>query len=672
MKKHLKILFLFLFILFINQEKVLSDNKIDSLIVSIENQKNDTTKINTLIQLSELLIDQEDYDSAYFYIETALNIANKIKEPKYFAKTIGAKGRLYRYEGRFKESLNYLKEAYELANNINDKRLLMNLANSLGVTYRRLIEDDKALNYHLQAYKLAEELNDLRNLGIASNSIGIIYTWQKQYDQALPYYEKAKSISEQTNNSTGIAINLNSIAWVYELKKDYQNAIKYYKQSIEVNIKANNIKGVAICNNDLGKVYRTIGEYSQSLSYYKKALEVNTAIGDKRYIATSNIYIGEVYKDIGDLETSLSHLSVGLEYAQEIGEKRLLQMAWEQFSIIYEKLNKNKLALEAYKKSSAYKDTILDEEKAKQIIEMQTRYETERKENEIRVLNSEKVVKEIQLKNSRLGLISVILITLLLLVLSIIQYRQYHNRKKINAILNVKNKQLRQFISAKDRFISIVAHDLKGPLSAFIGLIEILKENLRENKIEESKDVLNVLYDSSKKINDMLLSLLEWAQIQQDKKTLDTELVNLNDIVTQTILLINEMAKVKAIKIINNIDNNIELHTSKNGLFTIFNNLISNGIKFSSDNGQVIINADINDDKVIISVEDQGIGIAEKDIHKLFKIEEDTREIGKSKFKGTGMGLIICKELIEKMNGDIWVESELSKGSKFIFTLPNK
>jgi len=417
-------------------------------------------------------------------------------------------------------------------------------------------------------------------------------------------------------------------------------------------------------------VYRTIGDYQQSLNYYKKALEVNTTIGDKRYIATSNIYIGEVYKDLGDLETSLAHLSIGLKYAQEMDEKRLLQMAWEQFSIIYEKLNRNKLALEAYKKSSAYKDTILDQEKAKQIIEMQTRYETEKKENEIKVLNSEKTIKEIQLKNSRLGLISVILITILLLVLFIIQYRQYLNRKKINAILNSKNKQLRQFVSAKDRFISIVAHDLKGPLSAFIGLIEILKETIAEKKIDESKDVLNVLYDSSKKINDMLLSLLEWAQLQRDKKMLDVELVNLSDELTQTILLVNEMAKVKSINVINNIDKNIKVNTSKNGLLTIFNNLITNAIKFSPENSDININATIQDANVVISVEDQGIGIDKNDINKLFKIEEDTREIGRSKFKGTGMGLIICKELVLKMNGDIWVESELTKGSKFIFTIP--
>lgn len=668
----IKILLIIVFALFINQKMLYSydNNKIDSIKYNIQQLTEDSSKTDRLLYLSQLYIKTKNFDSAHAYIDKAVDLANKSGNARIKAKTLETKGNLYKKEGHFKKSINLLTEAYILALQINDKNLLVNTANNIGISYRRLTEDDKALNWHLLAYRLAEEIHDSRNLAIASNSIGIIYTWQNYYDKALPYFEKAIEIERSTNNSIGVAINLNSMAWVYEKKEDYTKAIKFYKQALEVNVNIKNKKGIAICYNDLGKIYRTIGEYQKSLEFYKKTLDVNKKIGDKRYIATSHIYLGEVYNDLGNYKKSLKHLAKGEQYAKEVNEKRLLQLAWQQFSLAYENLNNHKKALEAHKIFTLYRDTINDTEKTKQIIEMQTNYEIEIKEETIKNQEQQLVIQNLQLKNRQTALIYLGVLILLIVVLTLALLNRFRYRSKMNTILNEKNQQLSELNASKNMFFSIISHDLKNPTNAFQNITEALTENLENLDSEELAYYINELNLSAGQLNRFLKNLLEWTKSQQETALFDSTKTNLYDVAKETLKNVQSMASKKMLVISNEIQKDLSFSTNKDAVATILNNILVNAIKFSPKNKTIKLQAFQTNNHISITISDEGIGMTKDDADKLFRIEVNTSTIGNSEEKGTGLGLKICAALTKKLNGHIKVDSALGMGTTFTISLP--
>ncbi|MDA3952872.1 MAG: PAS domain-containing sensor histidine kinase [Bacteroidales bacterium] len=243
-------------------------------------------------------------------------------------------------------------------------------------------------------------------------------------------------------------------------------------------------------------------------------------------------------------------------------------------------------------------------------------------------------------------------------------------RKKIEDALIRSEKELTQANATKNVFFSIIAHDLKGPIGNFLQLLNLLKENFNDISNEERLDYINILTGLSGKTNKLLDDLLLWARIQMNTLEFDISKVNLKTLVDFSINLVSEKANEKNIEIISDIEN-IIIKINENSINTVVRNLISNAIKFSHKNSKIVIKSKISKNNTIeISVKDTGIGIPKEDIDKLFKIETSFSTFGTEKEKGTGLGLILCKELIEKNNGTIWVESKKLVGSTFHFTLP--
>ncbi|MCK5028026.1 MAG: tetratricopeptide repeat-containing sensor histidine kinase [Bacteroidales bacterium] len=658
-------------------------NKIDSILSAIKQSQNEKEILKSLNYLSSLYAGKENFDSAHLVIDSAITIAKKSEDKYFIAKTIGLKGKLYRQAGKFENSLETLLKAYDLAKKINEKEIIMIVSNNLGVTYRRLAEDNKALEYHLEALQLAEELVDLKNIAVASNSIGIIYTYQGNYDEALPYYYKALELEQKRNNYIGIAINYNSIAWIYELKEDYKKAIEFYKKSLDANIKNNNEKGIVICYSDLGKVYHTIGEYALSLEYYKKTLTVNEKLGDKRYIARSYIYIGETYRDLGNYSQSLNNLEKGLKYAQQVNSKRLLMQAYEQLSLTFEKTNVEKKALSNYKFFNVYKDSVFNEEKSNQIIEMQTRYETNKKEQENALLKNKNSLNEAQIQRQRIVVFSIISFLILITILVLVLLNSRRKQKKAIVLLGKQNNEIRKqkeeiqnqafdlkkAINTKNRFFSIIAHDLISPFNTLIGYSGMLKSNLNEVSKEEINEYADLIYQRSNETHELLINLLEWSLSQTQGIGYEPQEVEIKKLIKEKISLQKGQAKEKSITLEFIEGDKVLVFTDVNMLSTIIRNLVSNAIKFTKK-GKVTISYIQESKYCRVIIEDTGVGISEQNLRNLFEIDKPVSTKGTAGEKGTGIGLILCKEFIKKNKGKIFVESIESVGSKFEFTIP--
>jgi len=243
-------------------------------------------------------------------------------------------------------------------------------------------------------------------------------------------------------------------------------------------------------------------------------------------------------------------------------------------------------------------------------------------------------------------------------------------RKEAEQIIKSQNLELQKADNDKNRFISILAHDLKNPFSALLGFSELLLTNVRNYSIEKIEMQLEVVFSSAKSIYQLLDELLLWARAQADKLPFSPEYLNFQLICEDVINSLSILANAKNIKVIHFSSNEIFLFADENMFKTILRNLITNAIKFTKVDGTIEIYAFQESNQITITVSDNGIGISPEKITKLFDISQIHSSTGTAQEKGTGLGLILCKDLVEKHGGKIWLESELNKGSNFSFSLP--
>jgi len=233
-------------------------------------------------------------------------------------------------------------------------------------------------------------------------------------------------------------------------------------------------------------------------------------------------------------------------------------------------------------------------------------------------------------------------------------------------------EELKELNATKDRFFSIIAHDLKNPFGALKNLSDILYSMYNDFSEEERLEIISEMYKSSNKLYELLENLLTWSRSQRGTIQFNPEETNLKLITNNCVELLKESANNKSIKLQDEVSEELVVNCDVNMITTVVRNLITNAIKFTPENGEITVFAEKTENEVIVAVRDTGIGISDEDKQILFRIDVHHTTIGTSQEKGTGLGLILCKEFVEKHGGKIWVESEIGKGSTFKFTIPIK
>lgn len=232
------------------------------------------------------------------------------------------------------------------------------------------------------------------------------------------------------------------------------------------------------------------------------------------------------------------------------------------------------------------------------------------------------------------------------------------------------NNELTKSNSEKDRFFSILAHDLKSPFSGLLGLLDMLNSDDDINE-DERREMISALDSSAKNLYSLLENLLEWSRIKRDAIKYNPRNMKMAKPLKSILSLLQAQAEMKDISFENNIDEQHEFLADEMMVSTILRNLMTNAIKFTSPGGKIELSSSVTNDYFQICVSDNGVGMNEETLGKLFKIDEDITSLGTSSEKGTGLGLILCKEFAKIQGGNIEAESEPNKGSRFILSLPN-
>ncbi|MGQ1947826.1 ATP-binding protein [Geofilum sp. OHC36d9] len=262
-----------------------------------------------------------------------------------------------------------------------------------------------------------------------------------------------------------------------------------------------------------------------------------------------------------------------------------------------------------------------------------------------------------------------LIVVLALFILKIIRPAIFEN-KRYQDIVSDQNSKLLKLNKDKDLFITVLAHDLKSPFNSILGFLQLLEHNIRSNDINETESQIKIINNSANQVYNLLESLLNWARMQAGKVPFLPQKLQLSLICSETIELLKTNSIFKEIELNHFVEDDISIYADKAMISTVLRNLVSNAIKFTESGGVININAEINDAIVLITVSDNGIGMNNEVMNKLFDITQLYTTVGTKKEKGTGLGLVLCKAFVEKHNGTIWVESDLGIGSNFKFTLP--
>ncbi|MBI4646680.1 MAG: tetratricopeptide repeat protein [Bacteroidia bacterium] len=414
----------------------------------LNNQKEKARFINGLGIIHEEL---GKYDKAMEFYNKALKIREQISDSSGIATSLGAIGNCFGYKGDFEKSKVYIQKSLDLSLRIQDKTLIAMNYTNMAAIFLEIGKIEKALDYFLKTLKIFEELNNLANTSVSLLNIAAIYNSMNNLEKTKEYLFKALNINRRLNDKKGLAACYNDIGTLYYQEKDYKNALDYCLQSVRLMEEMKDLYGLSESYNIISAVYRAENNVTKAIEYDFKAIKIREEIDDKIGMAETYYRLGISYRMLKEYNKSIEVLSKSLELAISIGLKPRIYKSYQQLSLTYYETGRYKEAFDLYEKYSLLKDSIYDENTQKQFTEMQTKYETEKKEKEIQLLNKDKQLKNVEFKKQTIvknAFIAGFIFLLLLIFIVLFSYKKIRNKNKIlklqKAEIEEKNEELHQ------------------------------------------------------------------------------------------------------------------------------------------------------------------------------------------------------------------------------------
>jgi signal transduction histidine kinase len=613
---------------------------------------------------------QEAPRKAIEYGQQALQILQD--HPNDFVKLKVLNGLCWAYciEGEYREALSSGKEAESLAYKTGAKKELAIAFGSIANVYLNLSDFHKALYYSMKATSASEEIGYKQGTVSALVSTARIQRNLMEYEKALANYQKAMAISEELGDKQNVAWILNNTATVHWNLKQYQKALDIYFRALKTMTEVKSEMGHALVANNIASVYSEIGKYNQALEYDLKSLEIYEKSGNNVYTAYSLKNIGRDYGNLKDYARGLRYLGKSFEMAAQMGIKDLIKAIYEEYTRLYESMGNFRLSLFYYKKLKETDDEILNQDRNQRIAHLEVVYDVEKKQKENQLLKEKNRIQALDLSHQKLLGNFLIVVTLLLVIIAMITYNRYRIKKKNALILKVSEEKLKKMNDTKDKLFTIIAHDLGNPLNSLLLNSGHLHRSLRllgEKDIEAS---IQDIYRQTQGLSTLLENLLQWAMVQTGRIERCPEILDIRNIVDETIHLAKYTAQKKEITLLSNVLEDTLAWADKHMIKTVLRNLVSNALKYTRPGGEVVVSSREKDEFVEITVSDNGVGMDEEKRKLLLsgEIQKSTR--GTIDEKGTGLGLILCKEFVESNGGEIQVQSWLNQGSHFTFSVP--
>lgn len=618
-----------------------------------------------------------EYLLALDHFQQSLDISHKMDDQSNVAFTLSDIGFVYKAMGDLDKALEHHLQSLQIREVLDDKHNIAYSLNNIGTIYKEIGDFDKALEYHEKSIELREVIGDSTGLAYSLNKIGSVYTAMGKSAEALDSYLQALTLREQAGNPHLVAHSLSNVGKTYKDLKKYDMALVYNEKALSLFQEMQNKKGQALTYEHIGDVYQELGETNKALSLYTKSLEAERAINDRVGICDKLNKIAQFHDHMGQWKTAEYKYKNSLELAQKIQSKIMIQIASHALSELYAKHGLYQKAYEYHILSTDATAELIDETSNSKIRQLHTRYEVEKREKEIEVLKKNRALQELEMVRHKWTRNFFITAFLLILIIGGFLFIQYKIKRAAAAALQSVNErqaklldELKIINAQKDRFFSIIAHDLKDSLQVQLSGARLLSIDIEDLSKEKIEVIGSELKTNTEKLYSLLENLLQWSRMQMGRIDYNPTSVDMNSLCAHCIDLNIDRANKKGIKIISNLEGAITVYADHAMLQSILMNCLSNAVKFCCKDDEIIISAKVDDSKIEIKIADTGIGIEKSQLENLFKLDYHQTTLGTAEEKGTGLGLILCKDFAEKNRGKIWLESEQGEGTTVHILLP--
>jgi len=438
---------------------------------------------------------KSDFEKSIQVFEKSLQISKKYGFKKAEAESYIGIAVDYDYLGKYKLALENYNLSLIIAKNINDKILTAKALMGKAIVHEFQGNLDSALNCHLRSLKINEDRGDQNAIAASNMNIGGLYKTLGNSIVAGKYYEKSLIIREKIGDKPGIAQSLNSLASLYKANKDFEKAKNYYLKSLKIREELGDKRGISIVLGNIGTLYDAQAQFEKAIEYYKKALDLKELSGDNHGKSVCLTNIGIAFKNLGNYKLSIEYLLQGLKISQQMGIKSLSQEIYLMLAQSHSSLKEHQKAFEYMELYANIKDSILNENSSRQIAEMQTKYDTEKKEKEIELLNKDNALQNSEIekqKNFRNNLVAIIA---LIIILALVLLYAYQNKKKSNKTLEgqkAKIEMQKELLEEKNKDITDSINYAKRIQKAIITSDAYIKQYLPEHFIlYKPKDIVS-------------------------------------------------------------------------------------------------------------------------------------------------------------------------------------
>ncbi|PIB35437.1 hypothetical protein BFP72_08530 [Reichenbachiella sp. 5M10] len=572
-------------------------------------------------------------------------------------------------------SLYYAQKANTLSRKLDYSLGLSKSLNFIGIAKRNHSDFLGALEHFFEALKHAEQSRNLIQISYSLINIGNIYIFQTNYEGAIEYFEKALINAEKLEDLDLRAYCHVNLGRSYTGLHRYKEAENHLLAAINLRDQQQDREGKVISRVDLANLYILSDRLDEALDILMTNLPEVQALGHKTTLGYNYLNIAKVYLKKGNLNKAEHYAKQSLAISQSNHIKTVASEILKLLSSIYESSHQYAKALQYHQQHLITKDSIFSEENTRKIESLHATYAAEKKEAETRYLKQQSELNLIIINRQKTIIWLTVIAAIMFFALAVISFKAANDRKKMTLEIEKQkeeafkhNNNLIDLNHEKNNLIRILSHDLRAPINNIKGLTQVHLDSHEESFDEDDVDTLNHIVSESDRLLGMITKILNVEALEEETKSYTTDKVNVNYVAEQVLDNYASAAKAKNIRIVPRLGTTpLFILGDQMHLHQVMENLLSNAIKFSERNTEIQIKVTKTkpSGRVQISFTDQGPGLTDEDKTKIFKKFQTLSAKPTGDEQSTGLGLSIVKQYVEQMDGSVWVDSVIGKGSTF-------
>jgi len=621
-------------------------------------------------------------DSALYFANQSELIFQKGDSKSLLPYLFKSKGKIYEIKMATDRSLFYYNKAYEEFIKLENQHEIGECALNMGNIYLEMANFNEAYFFYMQSLRAHERDGDQMGIAMMQNNLGTVAHEMGNLSEAEKHYQNAYEIYKEYGLSTDECNVLGNIGKILYDRQAYDSALIYFQQVMEIldpDSLASETQQYILSSiyENTALTYIELGAHNTALNYLRKGLELAQQIDDQYIIGSVYTSMGSLYGEMRNQESALFYLHRALKIAMDRGFKNLELEVYDELARMHAGMGSYASAYNWLLRYDTVYKALFNEIQSEQMASLRARYEQEIKDQEILQLQSE---SQVQKMLNKVFIIFIVVIIGLVIIIAV----NLRSKKRTNQMLAERNLQISNAIQklsesenelqklnkSKDRIFSVVAHDLRNPVAAVTGFSELLYDNFEQFPVETQKEYLLQILQGTQRIQNLLENLLIWARAQMKAVKYEPESIRVKTLVDECIREMKANLDHKKVVCISKIDRKCVVHADRAMIHTVLRNLIMNAIKFSFPGGKIRITSLIDANQCNLTISDEGIGIQPEIQEKLFNANEVVSTPGTTGESGSGLGLVICKEFLERNEGSISVESEPGNGASFNVSLP--